>query len=87
MQENRCTESCRTLRNEVSNVSVEQRYKFVAPNGVDFAAEIHDSILQNFRKGQTAKLGLPNLFNRAFLVFHEAGIIPMIDSVENEEEA
>ena len=58
------------------------RQKLVVSNAINMLVEINQIIVENARKGQSAKIVLPTMFNRAFMIVHEAGIVPIIDTLD-----
>lgn len=58
--------------------------KLVVANAINIIVEVNASILDNARKGKSAELQMPNIFDRAFLIHHEAGVVPMIDTLSEE---
>jgi len=57
------------------------RQRIVLANAVNYVVEINEVLNNATRRGEPAKLELPSMFDRAFLVFHEAGVLPLIDTV------
>lgn len=60
------------------------RQRLVIATGINWIAEINRMIVENARKGTSAEFQLPTLFNRAFLVHHEAGVLPVTDTLTSE---
>lgn len=60
-------------------MALETRRKLVVANAINMVVEINQIILENMRKLRSAQITLPTLFNRAFLIHHEAGVVPVTD--------
>ena len=60
----------------------EERTKLVVANAINMVTEINEIILVNARKGVDAAVELPGLIDRAYLIFHETGIVPMTDMLD-----
>lgn len=58
--------------------------RLVVANAINVIVEVNASIVANARKGQPAEIQMPNIFDRAFLIHHEAGVLPMIDTLSEE---
>lgn len=58
--------------------------KLVVANAINIVVAVNASIFDNARKGQPAELRMPGIFDRAFLIHHEAGVVPMIDTLSEE---
>ena len=63
---------------------VDKRQRLIVSNAIDFIVEITSVITENARKGKPAELQLPRMFDRAFLVHHEAGVVPVMDLLSEE---
>ena len=55
----------------------EKRYKLIIPNGINLIVEVNELLVSHTKKGKTPEIRLPNLIDRAFLVQHESGVIPL----------
>ncbi len=55
----------------------EKRTKLVIPNAVNMVVEINELLVSHKKKGKTPEIKLPNLLDRAFLIVHESGVIPL----------
>lgn len=62
-----------------------KRTKYVIANAMNVVVELNEVIVTNARKLQNSVIELPGLYDRAFLMHHEAGIIPMVDTLPEEE--
>jgi len=60
------------------------RQRLVIATGINWIVEINRIIVENARKGKPAEFQLPSLFDRAFLIHHEAGVLPVTDTLEQE---
>lgn len=65
---------------------VETTFRFkrrlIIANGINLVAAINNTIIDNAKKGMPAQIQMPRLFDRAFLIHHEAGVLPMYDTLE-----
>jgi len=61
------------------------RKKLVPANAVNFVVEINEVLNNDTRKGIGHDMTIPGMFDRAFLVFHEAGILPITEIVAVQE--
>lgn len=62
----------------------DRRVKLVVANGINMAVEINEVIIENARLGTDAEIQLPGLIDRAYMIFHETGTVPMVDFVVQE---
>lgn len=63
----------------------EKRVKLIPASGPSLLTEFNELMVQNARKGEETNIELPNQFDRAFLVFYEAGIMPLEDTLSDGE--
>lgn len=63
-----------------------QRVKLVVANAINMVSEINELIVHNARRGEETEVQMPGMINRAYLIFHETGIVPMVD-LEYDTEA
>lgn len=56
-----------------------ERLKYIAVNGINLIVEINDTLITNARKGTTLAVTLPSLIDRAFMVYHESGLMTVRD--------
>lgn len=56
-----------------------ERLKYIAVNGVNLIVEINDTLITNARKETTLAVTLPSLIDRAFMVYHESGLMTVRD--------
>lgn len=61
-----------------------ERLKFIAVNAVNLVVEINETLITNARKRTTLAVTLPSLIDRAFMVYHESGLLSVLDSAEEE---
>ena len=61
-----------------------KRTKLIIPNAINMVVEVNDLLVDRRKKGMTPDIQLPNLIDRAFLVFHESGVIPL-EEISAEE--
>lgn len=60
------------------------KMKLIVANAINVVVEVNQSIIDNARKGQPAEIQMPNIFDRAFLIHHEAGVIPVSDTLSED---
>ncbi len=63
------------------------RTKLVVANAINMAVEINEVIIENARMGTDAEIELPGLIDRAYMIFHETGTIPVVDFVAQQEDS
>ena len=63
------------------------RTKLVVANAINMVAEFNEVIVHNARMGEETQLQLPGMINRAYMIFHETGVVPMVDIDYNTERA
>lgn len=61
------------------------RTKFVPANAINVVVEVNQTIVTNTRKQVPTRITLPNLYDRAFMVVTENGIMPVTDTLEDVE--
>ena len=62
----------------------DQRQKLVPATAINIIMHINQIIVENLRKGREAEIVLPGMFDRAFLVYHESGTVPVVDYTSQE---
>ena len=60
-------------------MSKDYRVKLVVTNAINMVVEINEIIVENARNQVDAEIKLLGLINRAHMIFHETGVVPMID--------
>jgi hypothetical protein len=65
-------------------VTIPIKQKLIVVNAINLIVEINQAIVDNARKGTQAELRLPSLIDRAFMVHHESGVIPVADYLAEE---
>jgi hypothetical protein len=60
-------------------MSKDYRTRLVVANAVNIAVEVNEVIIENARNLVDAEIELPGLINRAYMIFHETGTVPMVD--------
>jgi hypothetical protein len=55
------------------------RQKLVVANAINMVSEVNELIVHNARMGEETELVMPGMISRAYLVFHETGMVPMTD--------
>ena len=63
---------------------VTRRRKLIIPNAINVVVEVNELLVSHRKKGKTPEIKLPNLIDRAFLIVHESGVIPL-DEMAAEE--
>ncbi|RLI87359.1 MAG: hypothetical protein DRP01_02020 [Archaeoglobales archaeon] len=61
------------------------RTKFVPANAVNIVVEVNQTIVTNTRKQVPSRITLPGLYDRAFMMVTENGIMPVTDVLEDVE--
>ena len=61
-----------------------KRYKLIIPNAINMVVEVNELLVAHRKKGKTPEIKLPNLIDRAFLVVHESGVIPLEEMAAEE---
>jgi len=56
------------------------RTKLVVANAINIVAETNELIVHNAREGEETEVTFPGMIDRAHLVFHETGVVPMADT-------
>lgn len=56
---------------------VTKRRKLIIPNAINMVVEVNELLVSHRKKGKTPEIKLPNLIDRAFLIVHESGVIPL----------
>jgi hypothetical protein len=64
-----------------TDMTTKRRHRIVLANAVNYVVEVNDILNNATRRGEVANLVLPSMFDRAFLVFHEAGTLPFTDTL------
>jgi len=54
-----------------------ERTKLLIPNAINLIVEINELLVSHRKKGMVPDIRLPNLIDRAFLIQHESGVIPL----------
>lgn len=55
------------------------RIKFVVANAINMISEMNELLVHNARMGEETQMELPGMIERAYMIFHETGVVPMID--------
>jgi len=58
--------------------------RLVLANAINVVVQVNATIVDNARKGKIAEIGMPGIFDRAFLIHHEAGVLPVYDTLSEE---
>lgn len=54
-----------------------EQTKMIVANAVNYVVEINEILNTGTRSGTPAVLELPSMLDRAYLMFHEAGTLPL----------
>ena len=55
------------------------RTRLVPSTATNMVALTNELIVQNARKGQDTEIELPAMIDRAYMIFHETALLPMVD--------
>ena len=55
------------------------RSKLVVSNAINMLVEVNTVMVENTKKGKDSELRVPGVFDRAFMLHHETGLIPVVD--------
>jgi hypothetical protein len=58
-----------------------KRQKMVIANAMNMVVEINQILVENAKKRTPGEIVLPSLFDRAFMIVHETGIVPVTDTI------
>jgi len=61
-----------------------KRTKLLLPGATNLVVEINELLVSHKKKGKTPDIYLPSLIDRAFLVYHESGVIPLRETASEE---
>jgi len=61
-----------------------KRTKLIIPTGTNMVVEINELLVSHKKKGKTPDIYLPSLIDRAFLIYHESGVIPLQETATEE---
>ena len=64
--------------------SSKTKVKLVTATAINMVMGINQIIIDNARKNKQTELQLPSMFDRAFLIFHENGTVPLLDYLSEE---
>jgi len=57
------------------------RKKLLVASPVNYVVEINETLNAGTRRGHPVQLLLPRMFDRAFLVVHEGGVLPITEVI------
>lgn len=60
------------------------RTKLVLANAINMIVETNQIIIENLRKNTPAEIVVPRLVDRAFMLVHETGVMPVLDYTAQE---
>lgn len=62
---------------------IKKRQKLIIANAINLIVEINERLVKSKKAGEAPTMKLPAAFDRAFLVHHEAGVIPFEEIVSD----
>lgn len=62
------------------------RQKLIIATAPNFLAEVNQIVIENVRKQRYAELQVPSLIDRAFMLVHETGVMPIADTAAQTSE-
>jgi len=63
-------------------MSKDQRVKLVPATTINFIAELNELLIENARKKTSSEIELPGMIDRAYILFHETGVLPFTDQIQ-----
>jgi len=63
----------------------EMKTKLIPATAIDYLVELNENIIANAAKGEDAELEIPGMVDLAFMIYHETGLVPVVD-LEAESE-
>lgn len=63
------------------------RIKLVVANAINIVSEVNEIIVHNARMGEETQVEISGMIDRAYMIFHETGMVPMVDIDYNTERA
>ena len=67
-------------------MAVKKRTKLVIANAINLVVEINEHLVRSKKRGEAPVIKLPSAFERAFIIHHEAGVIPFEEIVSDVRE-
>jgi hypothetical protein len=58
--------------------------KLVTATAINMVVEVNQIMVENARKGKPASVQSTGIFNRAFMIYHENGVLPVADYLSEE---
>jgi hypothetical protein len=55
------------------------RTKLIPCSAIPLIAEINETIVTSYKRSVIPQIQLPGLISRAYYIFHETGLIPVVD--------
>ena len=68
-------------------MAIKRRSKVIPADAIAYVAEINDYLIRRKKSGAPATMKIPSLFDRAFLLYNEAGFIPIEEVVSDVRES
>jgi len=65
-------------------MAVLRKKKIIEITALNLLVNINEAMVRFFRRGEAPAIKLPSLIDRAFMVHHEAGIVPTEEIVITE---
>jgi hypothetical protein len=62
-------------------MALKKRQKLIITNAVNILVELNEVMVRSRKKGETPRIKLPSALDRAFAIYHEAGVIPFEEVV------
>lgn len=63
------------------------RTKLIPCAAIPLIVEINEQIVTSYKRGVVPELQLPGMIDRAYYVFHETGLLPLIDQDSDSGES
>ncbi len=60
------------------------KQKLVTATAINMVVEINQIMVENARKGKAAGIQMLGMFDRAFMLYHENGVMPVADYLSEE---
>ena len=67
-------------------MAVKKRQKLVIANAINMVVEINEFLVKSKKKGEIPTMRLPPALDLAYLVYHEACVIPLEEIVSDVRE-
>ncbi len=57
------------------------RQKKIIANAINMVVDINQILVENAKKGTPGEIVLPSMFDRAFMIVHETGVVSVTDTL------